>query len=160
MCENCHISCFNESTKGQSVNRLCLQNIYKIIIFRIMCYNMQPLYPCKHNHRFVLCLKLFIKTNPLFDVPSAVFNLNCRQFQLCIYLSLQRELSKPKTLCYIHTLGNNTHSWQSPCDCQPLQFHGHNFTVVWTSNQGSFVDKTAYLGSYMDALEWTWKCCN
>ena len=25
-------------------------------------------------------------------------------------------------------------------DCQPLQFHGHNFTAVRTFNQGSFVD--------------------
>ena len=62
---------------------------------------------------------------------------------------------------------------KSPCDCQPLQFHGHNFTVVRTSNQGSFVNvstklhtlavtrrlfgpagekqiKTAYLGIYME----------
>ena len=34
---------------------------------------------------------------------------------------------------------------KSPCDSQPLQFHGHNFTVVRTSNQSSFVDRSTKL---------------
>ena len=61
-------------------------------------------------------------------------------------------------------------------DCHPLQFHGHNFTAVRTSNQGSLVNmssklltlavtwrlfgpageersKTAYLGSYMECSQ-------
>jgi hypothetical protein len=32
-----------------------------------------------------------------------------------------------------------------PCDCQPLQFQGHNFTAVRTSNLGSFVDMVTKL---------------
>ena len=38
-------------------------------------------------------------------------------------------------------LGTRISSFEkSPNYCQPLQFHGHNFTVVEPSNQSSFVD--------------------
>jgi calcineurin-like phosphoesterase family protein len=37
--------------------------------------------------------------------------------------------------------------------CQPLQFHGHNFTEVRTPNKGSFVD----MSTKLHTLAVTWR---
>ena len=39
-------------------------------------------------------------------------------------------------------------SVKSPCDCQPLQFHGHNFNAVRTSNHSSFVGMSTKLHTF------------